>query len=314
MDFLKTLLLYMTLTVASSIQAAPTPEVTVPPTLSPVATVSVVTPAPTATPLPEPTITPNYRYKTLSVGSRGNDVRKMQQRLIELGYLTGAADGAYGYQTANAVRTFQRANGLSVDGAAGPATLTALLENPKVKPNPATITPSPEPTATPDINGMIPVPDEPLSLWKNYTGAAVLVNGQALQRRDGSRPGMWMRGTMLILSVNDMAEMAEDWSFSSDNSVMATLQVAQRQMVIQMKDALADSRAATDESYCDMYNLWVDSRSVTTAQGDIVYNEGKWYITDELLKKAVGADVIFDAEENTLLIRYADSNSIGNND
>ena len=64
----------------------------------------------------------------LQKGSKGDDVKKLQSRLIELGYIcgTGTADGIYGNGTYNSVKDFQRLNGLSVDGIAGQNTLTAL--------------------------------------------------------------------------------------------------------------------------------------------------------------------------------------------
>lgn len=62
----------------------------------------------------------------LEVGSRGDDVVKVQKRLIQYDYLDGTADGRYGEATRNAVRLFQRRNGLEVDGKVGPATAAAL--------------------------------------------------------------------------------------------------------------------------------------------------------------------------------------------
>jgi peptidoglycan hydrolase-like protein with peptidoglycan-binding domain/spore germination protein YaaH len=62
----------------------------------------------------------------LKMGSRGSEVQKMQQRLKELGFLSGAADGIFGRATKNAVESFQRSNGLKVDGIAGSNTLGKL--------------------------------------------------------------------------------------------------------------------------------------------------------------------------------------------
>ena len=134
MDFLKTLLAYVALTVAFSVQEGPLPQdvptpTPLPPnvTASPIpnapAATDVPTATPTASPIPEPTITPNMGYKTVQWQDRGSGVLKVQKKLIELGYLAeGEADGAYGSKTTAAVRRFQKANGLSVDGIAGQAT------------------------------------------------------------------------------------------------------------------------------------------------------------------------------------------------
>ena len=62
----------------------------------------------------------------LEVGSRGENVTKVQKRLIQYGYLNGEADGRYGEATRDAVRWFQRNNGLSIDGKVGPSTAAAL--------------------------------------------------------------------------------------------------------------------------------------------------------------------------------------------
>jgi N-acetylmuramoyl-L-alanine amidase len=56
----------------------------------------------------------------------GEDVRALQERLLEMGYDVGRADGIYGPQTARAVAVFQREVGLPPDGACGPQTLHAL--------------------------------------------------------------------------------------------------------------------------------------------------------------------------------------------
>jgi len=64
--------------------------------------------------------------KTLFWGSRGNDVVLVQQKLRQWGYFHGFTDGAYGSATYQAVREFQRKNGLRADGIVGPQTWGAL--------------------------------------------------------------------------------------------------------------------------------------------------------------------------------------------
>lgn len=65
-------------------------------------------------------------YVVLKEGSTGDAVKKLQQALKQLGYYSGSVDGTYGSGTTSAVQAFQRANDLTVDGAAGPATQRAL--------------------------------------------------------------------------------------------------------------------------------------------------------------------------------------------
>lgn len=69
--------------------------------------------------------------ETLSQGDRGGAVKEAQRQLHEAGYLSGAADGVYGSQTASAVRAFQQERGLSVTGKIDKTTWKALRETPK---------------------------------------------------------------------------------------------------------------------------------------------------------------------------------------
>ena len=72
-------------------------------------------------------ISENSSVEALSkYGSRGDEVRQIQTKLKRWGYYNGNVDGIYGTQTLNAVKYFQRKNGLTQDGIAGPATLKAM--------------------------------------------------------------------------------------------------------------------------------------------------------------------------------------------
>ena len=62
----------------------------------------------------------------LTVGAKGDEVTKLQQRLKDLGYLDGKVDGQYGGGTKRAVIAFQRRNGLTTDGVAGADTQDRL--------------------------------------------------------------------------------------------------------------------------------------------------------------------------------------------
>ncbi|MGH3908901.1 MAG: N-acetylmuramoyl-L-alanine amidase [Pseudonocardiaceae bacterium] len=65
---------------------------------------------------------------------RGDDVITLQERLLELGYDAGRADGIFGSQTETALRSFQRDYGMLVDGVCGPGTMRALRQlQPKVR-------------------------------------------------------------------------------------------------------------------------------------------------------------------------------------
>lgn len=64
---------------------------------------------------------------TLRYGSRGNDVKYLQQMLTSNGYNAGAADGIFGAKTLDAVKMFQLKNGLSIDGIVGQKTWAVLI-------------------------------------------------------------------------------------------------------------------------------------------------------------------------------------------
>lgn len=59
-------------------------------------------------------------------GSRGDEVKQIQTKLKNWGYYNGSVDGIYGSKTVEAVKYFQRKNGLTADGIAGSKTLSAM--------------------------------------------------------------------------------------------------------------------------------------------------------------------------------------------
>lgn len=70
-----------------------------------------------------------FSNSILKVGSRGEEVVKLQQALQSRGYYKGTIDGIYGEGTKTAVSNFQRESGLAVDGIAGSNTFAALYSN-----------------------------------------------------------------------------------------------------------------------------------------------------------------------------------------
>jgi peptidoglycan hydrolase-like protein with peptidoglycan-binding domain len=82
---------------------------------------------------------------TLRIGSRGSAVIDLQTRLATAGFSPGPADGIFGSRTDGAVRSFQRARGLKVDGVVGPLTWGELLGTTAPQPAPGTGSPSPAP-------------------------------------------------------------------------------------------------------------------------------------------------------------------------
>lgn len=69
---------------------------------------------------------PNAFFHTQNAGNRGADVLALQHLLAHRGHAT-PTDGVFGASTTTAVRAFQTASGLGVDGIVGPATWGALV-------------------------------------------------------------------------------------------------------------------------------------------------------------------------------------------
>ena len=68
-----------------------------------------------------------------ALGEQSEIVKKYQNRLIALGYLSGEADGNFGLSTQNAIRAFQSRNDQVVDGYLGPDT-RSLMDSENAKP------------------------------------------------------------------------------------------------------------------------------------------------------------------------------------
>ncbi len=79
------------------------------------------------TPVEDDTLASPGDYTTLEKGSKGDEVKALQQRLLDLYWLNGTADGDYGNKTKDAVERFQEASGLEVTGIADPDTQTKLF-------------------------------------------------------------------------------------------------------------------------------------------------------------------------------------------
>lgn len=64
--------------------------------------------------------------RNLSINSRGEDVRQLQQELMNLNYRVGSVDGIFGPITRDAVIAFQRDNNVITTGVFGPISMAAL--------------------------------------------------------------------------------------------------------------------------------------------------------------------------------------------
>src|SRR3954451_5962376 len=75
---------------------------------------------------------PSLGRRPMHSGQRGWDVAALQFLLHERGFEPGGFDGGFGPNTRSAVRRYQSAASLSVDGVAGPSTFHALRAGPLV--------------------------------------------------------------------------------------------------------------------------------------------------------------------------------------
>lgn len=319
MDFLKTLLAYMALLTTLGVQEGPAPNTVPTPTPLPVSVTASPVPyqteAPTATPsptpAPAPTITPNNRYAKLSFGDSGNNVRKLQNALIDLGYMPkGSADGAYGYQTYNAVKAFQKANGLSVDGVAGPATLTNVYENPnvigvvKATPVPtATPTPSLPPLPTPNAAAVTTAPAKATVSLLPLDGAYIIssTDGKMLYREtlvDGMpalvRPELWTTPSgAAVISLPALADCMESWTLmGSSADGLYALNACGYTVSIHISN--------------DTPAILVDGQAVPVSSTDAFIQDGTLYVTDAFLRAVLKAETVFDLDERTLILTLKD--------
>ena len=90
---------------------------------------------------------------TLREGAKGEAVRVLQTKLIELEYLNGKPSGVYDKATVEAVRKFQRDRNIDVDGICGPQTQSELKKKNLKK--------APEAGR---IQGPVPRPPHPLAV------------------------------------------------------------------------------------------------------------------------------------------------------
>ena len=111
------------------------------------------TPVPTPEPDYDPAKAPDVSRK-LQKGSEGPEVYWLQRRLTDLGYYTGYVGGKMLNGTVNALKSFQKANGIYASGTADQKTIAALVQQPSETASPepprsGEDTPEPSPTPKP---------------------------------------------------------------------------------------------------------------------------------------------------------------------
>src|SRR3954470_173141 len=103
---------------------------------------------------------PNTAGGMLHTGSKGPEVLPLQKALPAAGFNPHGLDGSFGPKTEAALRAFQRAAGIVVDGKAGPQTWGALNARGAGTPSPS---PNPTPTGPTSPTGPVAGPEAPAS-------------------------------------------------------------------------------------------------------------------------------------------------------
>ncbi len=182
---------------------APTTTVAPPPTV-PVTEAPTTTAAPTTTTAPLPPSRPCRRARGTSsrsaaldgplaaVGSSsGGETARIQQRLLDLGFWTGAVDGPYGLTTKQAVMAFQKYIGLQP---AGPST---------TPPPPRLSAATEQAQATADAGTLVEVDKAKQLLFFVVDGRTQWVfntstaNGQPYEEEDQNTPGEVQKGVAI---------------------------------------------------------------------------------------------------------------------
>ena len=253
--------------------ATPTPEVTA----SPVPEQTEETAA--AAPAAAQTV-----FETLRKGDAGDAVRLMQEALVNLGYLSGKSDGVYGDATVQAVRAFQKANGLKVDGTAGNETLRKLYSlEAQAAP---TATPTVKPTATPKPTAtQTPATTATETLKKGSSGEAV----KAMQKRlialgylSGKADGKFGTKTYEALVA-----------FQRKNKLKADgIAGAQTQTALNSSSAVAANASATSAPAATATPAPAASASVKPSASRVLY--ANWYTTVKAIARKYPYATIYD--------------------
>lgn len=131
-----------------------------------------------AAPKPPPAAPVTSSGGKLALGATGPEVKELQLRLKAQGFYNGEVGGNFGPGTQAAVKAFQRANGMTVDGWAGPQTMARLR---------GTSTPTaPTPTGPAPASSNARV-QAAIDFGMSHLGAPYVGGGSPF--RFGSRPG-----------------------------------------------------------------------------------------------------------------------------
>lgn len=179
---------------------------------------------------------------TLRYGSRGNEVKTLQERLNATGYnLT--ADGIYGTNTLKAVKDYQQKNGLDVDGIVGNNTWGKLLSS-----ETPSATSGYTPTAAPTITDTPTAPTYDTSTWDESTKGSAAGSAYKAAKDALAQHGdfVFSENEWLNSLKDDIRNYGEfSYDVNSDALYQQYAEQYMRQGKLAMQDAMGQAAALT---------------------------------------------------------------------
>ena len=184
-------------------------------------------------------------------GSKGNEVKQLQEQLKAAGFDPGGADGIYGNNTAAAVRAYQKAKGLTVDGIAGVQTLGSLN-----KPAAPVTPPAPRPPAPAPVTPAAPAaPAKSTASYNPQTGTGTFDDGTKYEKftYENGVPTNAGTGAVLPPLTSQHTQTAQPAQNTS------TIPEYQSPLTAEMQQAFADYQQWASQPYVSEYAPEIES-------------------------------------------------------
>lgn len=197
---------------------------------------------------------------TLKYGSSGDEVKKLQETLNATGNYNLATDGKFGAKTQEAVKAYQKANGLTVDGIVGTNTWGAL--------NKASTTTTPSAT-TPTTSTTSTTPAKKPSdfTYADYEESDIVKQANAmLQQQIANKPGEYQSNWQSQLDET-LNKILNREKFSYDLNGDALYQQYKDQYMLQGQQAMMDTMGQAQAMTGGYGNSYAQTVGQQTYQG-----------------------------------------------
>ena len=106
----------------------------------------------------------------------------------------------------------------------------------------------------------------------------------------------------------DMTALTEicGWEMSENDRTHVTFELMGYVLSVDMPGHLLE-RFGTGDTYFQTYESRVGENAVETGQGDIMYEQGRWYMAGSFLEKALKAECVFEEDEQVLILKIVDA-------